>query len=316
MNSIPNEIILEEIQCPNNCSGESDLVLSGRDLLHSLPGEFNIYRCRKCGLERTTPRPSNESMGYYYPESYGPYSDNPFIPLTSNGLKGRIIDFLGLESRKLPSIAPSRMLELGCSSGGYMEYARSKGWDVQGIEFSPMAANLAIEKGFKVQIGSVENATYKPKEFNIIVAWMVMEHLHYPGVVLNKCLDWLNDDGYLVFLVPDRDSISRKLFGSLSFDTQLPTHLFHYNEKSLKILLNNFGWDIVKIKHQSNCNTFLKSLENWCSARKFIRIGNYVHFFNTSNTTRIIRLMLSVIFGLLKQSGRIEVWAKPIKKYV
>lgn len=144
---------------------------------------------------------------------------------------------------------------------------------------------------------------------------MVMEHLHHPEVVLTKCLDWLNDDGYLVFLVPDRDSISRKLFGNLSFDTQLPTHLIYYNEKSLKILLNNFGWKIIKVKHQRNCNTFLKSLEIWCTVRNYVRLVKYVESFNTFSSTRILRLTLSVIFGLVKQSGRIEVWAKPIIKH-
>lgn len=312
MNSIPKKINLEYINCPNKCSAESDLVLSGNDLLHNLPGLFHIYRCKNCGLERTSPRPSDDSIGFYYPESYGPYSDIPFLPLRAYGLKGKLFDFLGLESRKLPNVTPSRMLELGCSSGAYMEYARSIGWDVQGIEFSPKAANLAIKKGFKVHIGSVENASYEKEQFDIIVAWMVMEHLHYPELVLTKCLNWLKKDGYLVFLVPNRDSISRKLFGSLSFDTQLPTHLFHYNEKSLKILLHNFGWEIIKIKHQSNCNTFLKSIENWCIFHKKSGLLKYVKAFNNSNKTRWIRLILAVIFGKLKQSGRIEVWAKPI----
>jgi SAM-dependent methyltransferase len=312
MYEIPKNINLEEVGCPNKCVAESDLILSGNDLLHSLPGVFHIYRCKSCGLERTSPRPTSESMGYYYPESYGPYDDKPFSPIKSDGFKGKIIKLLGLESRKLPSITPNRMLELGCSSGGYMEYARSLGWDVHGIEFAEKAARLASNKGFNVHVGSVESAVFDPEQFDVIVAWMVLEHVHDPELVLKKCLSWVKKDGYLIFLVPDRNSISRRIFGRLSHDNHLPNHLYHYNSKSLKILLNNFGWDIIKVKHQRNCNTFLKSIENWCKVQNNLRLLKYVKYFNNSDKTRFIRLMLGIAFGLIKQSGRIEVWAKPI----
>ena len=125
-------------------------------------------------------------------------------------------------------------------------------------------------------------------------------------------MSWVKKDGYLIFLVPDRNSISRRIFGRLSHDNHLPNHLYHYNSKSLKILLNNFGWDIIKVKHQRNCNTFLKSIENWCKVQNNLRLLKYVKYFNNSDKTRFIRLMLGIAFGLIKQSGRIEVWAKPI----
>jgi SAM-dependent methyltransferase len=266
--------------------------------------------CSTCGLQRTSPRPTPESIGFYYPEDYGPYKDLPFKPLKSKGIKGIIFNFLGLESRQLPNIAPGNMLELGCSSGSYMEYARSIGWNVDGIEFSEKAAQIAISKGFNVQVGTVEDSIPPHKPYDIIVAWMVMEHLHEPKSVLLEIKNWIKPSGYFIFLVPDADSISRKLFKDLSFDTQLPTHLFHYTPESINLLLQNTGWVVEKITYQRNANTFLKSIEIWANKNRYSKTLNCIKWFNSSAKTSFFRLSLAVLFGVTRQSGRIEVWAR------
>lgn len=311
MTQVPRSVQLESISCPNGCIKESVEVLKGRDRLHNLPGIFSIYRCLECGLERTTPRPTPDTIGFYYPDDYGPYQSLSNRP-NRKGLKARIFKFLGLMDRRLPNVMPGRMLEIGCSSGGYMEYAKELGWEVEGIEFSASAANQAIAKGFKVQIGPVESAQAPMQPFNVIVGWMVLEHLHQPIEVLAKLRKWTANDGYLVFSVPDRDSISRRVFKSNCYDLHLPNHLFHFNIDSLRTTLKAAGWRIEKVFWQRNCNTFIKSLEYWATEKnsnitlKFIgliynyRIGSY------------FRLLLSILMGITRQSGRIEVWATPI----
>ncbi len=306
------KIELEEIDCPNKCNKEDIIVFTGKDRLHNLEGSFTILRCKKCGLERTSPRPTPTSIGYYYPEDYGPYNDVPYLTVDSSSkIKSKVIRFLGLHSRILPNVKPGKMLEIGCSSGSYMEYIRNKGWLVDGIEFSRKAAQIAINKGFDVKIGAVEDLDPSNKPYDIIVAWMVMEHLHDPIATLTKIKSWLKKDGYFVFLVPDNNSISRKLFKDLSFDTQLPTHLFHYNESSIKYLLDQNGWMIDKIYYQRNCNTFLKSLEIWCQVNKRFTLLKIVKKFNKSNYTKFVRLLFAILLGYLKESGRMEITARP-----
>lgn len=311
MSSIPSQIKIEEVPCPNGCLSSDTLVFEGEDNLHHLPGTYRIMQCNTCGLQRTSPRPTADSIGFYYPEDYGPYKDVQFKPLKGKGLKGVLLDLLGLESRKLPPMAVGKMLELGCSSGSYMEYARSIGWHVDGIEFSEKAANVAIAKGFNVQVGAVESSAPPNQPYDLITAWMVMEHLHEPHLVLNKLKKWLKPDGYFVFLVPDANSISRKLFKDLSFDTQLPTHLFHYTPESLDVLLNKNGWKIEKVVHQRNANTFLKSIEIWANKKRRPRVLKLIKTINSSPRLNSLRLLLSFVFGITRQSGRIEVWARP-----
>lgn len=306
---------MEKIDCPNGCQSKSKLVFKGDDNLHNLPGNFQILICNNCKLQRTSPRPVSESIGFYYPDQYGPYMDTIYKENNNNkGLKSYISKILGMKYRTLPNVKIGKMLELGCAAGSYMEFAKSKGWDVEGIEFSPKAASIARLKGFKVHTGTVEDAPRPSKAYDIIVAWMVMEHLHEPHLVLRKLKKWISPNGYFVFLVPDANSISRKVFKDLSFDTQLPTHLFHYEPESLKILLKNNGWEITRIFHQRNANTFLKSIETWSHKKKKNNINKFIKWLNNSHKASIIRSILHLLFGLTKQSGRIEVWARPITK--
>jgi len=311
MTQVPSTVKLEHISCPNGCIQESKEVLKGRDRLHNLPGTFSIVRCPECGLERTNPRPTPDTIGFYYPDEYGPYQATQTRAQTS-GAKARIYSILGLEDRKLPKIPPGRMLEIGCSSGSYMEYARDRGWEVEGIEFSPSVADKARSKGFEVQSGPVESASPPKNPFNVIVGWMVLEHLHQPIEVLRKLRSWTSRDGLLIVSVPDRDNIARRIFGSNSYDLQLPTHLFHFNPQSLEKTLNTAGWKVERIFWQRNCNTLMKSIEYWATERDFRFTNRLINASKTGRISSHIRTLLGILLGITKQSGRIEVWATPI----
>jgi hypothetical protein len=60
------------VGCPLGCPPDDEPVLQAIDELHGLPGRFSVVRCRSCKLMRTSPRPTLESIGQYYPDPYGP----------------------------------------------------------------------------------------------------------------------------------------------------------------------------------------------------------------------------------------------------
>lgn len=307
----PN-IDLEDVVCPNGCPIGSKIVLKDRDRLHNAPGIYSVYECQTCSLQRTTPRPTPSSMHHFYPDDYGPYSDKPFSIGRTRGFKGMFYKLFKLNTRVLP-LKSGSMLELGCSSGSYMEYAKSEGWDVEGVEYSINAAKVAIDKGFKVHVGALEDIPNCDKKFDLIVAWMVMEHLHQPVQVLNNLNSWLKDDGYLVFLVPDSNGLSRKLFNNLSYDLHLPNHLFHYNAKSIEILLEKTNWKLERIFWQRNCTSILGSFVHWSKENEkssYLKVARWLSF---SRLASPIRLVFSIILGATKQSGKMEIWARPVK---
>lgn len=310
--SLPSGVVLEWVDCPNGCQDGDVLVMTGHDLLHHIPGVFTIYRCNHCGLQRTTPRPTPNTIGNYYPTDYAPYHSQADTKSGSmRVVKNWLKPMLGLRSRVLPPVRTGRMLELGCSSGNYMQEARNAGWQVEGIEFSPEAASVARGKGFSVRVGAIEEMEPTGTDYDLITAWMVLEHLHEPVSVLRKLRSWVKPDGYLVALVPSADSLSRTLFDVRSYDVQLPTHLFHYTPRTLGLVLANAGWKVEKVRWQRNCITLLNSFELWAEDRKNSFLKGLARWLRVGKVSAPIRVGLNLILGLTRQSGRIEVWARP-----
>lgn len=303
---------VESVMCPNGCSGEDSLVTIGHDRLHGIAGEFTVVRCRQCGLERTNPRPTPETIGNYYPTEYAPYHSRITTEQTQSKIKIWLRTFLGLETRQLPPVTPGRMLEVGCASGSYMEQMQSMGWQVEGIEFAESAASVARAKGFKVQTSSLEEADNPSKPYDVIAAWMVLEHLHEPVKALARMREWIQPNGYLVALVPDSRSLAKTIFKERCYDWQLPTHLFHYTPKTLQIVLKNAGWKLERVVWQKNCNTLLWSAEYWAKEMQHPNILRLVQWIRKSNKAGKIRLLLGWLLGVTHQSGRIEIWAKPM----
>jgi SAM-dependent methyltransferase len=311
MKNVPESVVLEDVPCPNGCTQESLKILTGCDHLHNLPGEFSIYRCQGCGLERTTPRPTPETIGYYYPDEYAPYQSASLSSVKRSSSKNLIVEWLGLETRLLPSLKPGRMLEIGCSSGNYMQYAKALGWHVEGIEFSAHAAAVARNKGFSVQVGAVEKAQPPSQPYDVVVGWMVLEHLHQPVEVLAKLKEWTSKSGYLIISVPDGKNIARKFFRSRCYDLHLPNHLFHFNAESIEETLRVAGWNVERIVWQRNCNTLLMSLEYWATEgdrKSWLKLARWLRL---GDGAKYIRILLSTVLGMFRQSGRIEVWARP-----
>jgi SAM-dependent methyltransferase len=311
MRNFPEGVELESVPCPNGCPPDDRKVLEGQDRLHGIPGRFTVVRCGRCGLMRTDPRPTPKTIGAYYPSQYGPYhaTGAPMPPVT--GVKARVVQWLGLNSRTLPPVAPGRMIEIGCASGAYMETVRRAGWAVEGIEYSDDAAQIARARGFAVQTASVESAADPSQPADVIAAWMVIEHLHDPLAALNKLRRWVRPDGYLIASVPDAGGTLLGLFGSYRYDLHLPNHLFHFTPTTLAQLLAASGWRVERVFWQRNCNTLLWSAEYLCADKGMPRLAAALRNLRESRRFGRVRIALASMLGLTRQSGRIEVWARP-----
>lgn len=308
----PKEVILEDVKCPIGCSKNDEVVLTGRDRLHDLPGQFSIVKCRTCGLMRTNPRPTPATIGAYYPADYAPYHSSTLEEKSSkSGIKAWLRHLFELNARMLPPVPPGRMLEVGCSSGSYMEQAKRLGWEVEGIEFSEEVAAVARGKGFNVQSGSLEQAKAPETQYDVITAWMVLEHLHEPVNALRKTLAWVQPNGYLIASVPDSGSLAKTLFSERCYDLQLPSHLFHYTPKTLKFVLANAGWDLERVFWERNCNTLLWSFEYWATEKNRPNTLKFAKWLRLSKGAGRVRMILGILLGITRQSGRIEIWARP-----
>jgi len=312
----PENVMLEQVSCPLGCSNNDEVVLTGRDLLHDLPGEFTVVKCRTCGLMRTTPRPTPETIGFYYPDDYGPYLGtqvNQATPTSSikELLKPLVKRVFNFNTQRLPSLAPGRMLEVGCASGAFLHQMTSQGWQVQGIEFSEKAAQAAAQLGYRVHTGPLETAPPPEESFDLIVGWMVLEHLHDPVGGLQKLREWAKPGAWLVLSVPNSASLEFRLLKEKWYALQVPTHLHHFTPETLGRVLQAGGWTLEKVHHQRVLSNLIASAGYVLRDKGYARLGRkFIDFPEQGGRWVYALYPLAWLFSVFGQTGRMTVWAR------
>lgn len=311
---------LENVSCPMGCSAGDDLVCTGRDMLSGLPGVFSVVRCRECGLMRTNPRPTQATIGYYYPDDYGPYripgaaslerKSSGFFRRLLRSLHHSIVDY---KTVAMPDMEPGRMLEIGCASGAFLHIMSDKGWRVEGIEFSSSAAKAAIDAGYPVHVGSLECAPKPAEPVDLIVGWMVVEHLHDPVASLRKMREWIKPGGWLVISVPNAGSFEFRVFGQNWYALQLPTHLYHFTPTTIERLLRKSGWIVEGVHHQRVINNLIASIGYSLRQRQCNWLGNALVRLAESGgrLSSLVFYPIALLLARFGQAGRMTIWARP-----
>ena len=317
---IPDGICTEYPPCPNGCASDDVALFTAQDRLNGLPGEFQVVRCRHCGLIRTAPRPTAASIGHYYPESYSPYATTEVTGERTPRKRGLLFRIARAVSKRLvelntevtPDIPKGRMLEIGCASGSFLAHMAAQGWAVEGIEFGESAAAKARAAGFRVQVSSIESAVDPDEPFDLVVGWMVVEHLHDPVAALTKLASWVAPGAWLAISTPNAASLDFRLFRRAGYALQVPTHLYHFSPTTLSALLARSGWSVERVYHQRILGNYLGSigllLEDLNAPRSLSEF-----FKNLPARRGYLNHALYPLAWLLShfgQTGRITVWAR------
>jgi SAM-dependent methyltransferase len=317
MTPYPPEIELEDIPCPLGCNSQDEKVLVGRDWLHQLPGEYFVVKCRSCGLLRTNPRPTVDTIGYYYPEDYGPYLGTVIHAPDGDALrlpawKKLLLPLFRWNTERLPDLPPGRLLEIGCASGQFLHGMAQRGWVVKGVEPSAKAAENARRAGHDVFQGSFEAMPVDEPSYDLIVGWMVLEHLHDPVRALQKMHRLAKSGGYLVISMPNAGSLEFRVFRQHWYALQVPNHLFHYTPRTLKRVLERGGWRMERIFHQRVLSNIAASTGH--VLKELVRLPRvadvFLDFPNMAGISHYLAYPPAFLLSLFGQTGRMTVWAR------
>jgi SAM-dependent methyltransferase len=231
--------------CPVCGKSGAQQWLQAPDRFHGRREKYTLLRCPSCSLVWLTHPPKPEEMNQHYTEAYD-----------------RLISTAGEYSpvrwrERNAALAPHRqsgtLLDLGCSSGAFLQSLTGKDWNLYGIEMSADSAKKAREKtGAKVFVGDILEAQFPAESFDVVTCFDVLEHLYEPRKIAAKVAGWLRPGGIFYVLVPNVDSAEGRVFGSYWHGLELPRHLFHYSPASLKFLAQSVGLREVSVETRRN----------------------------------------------------------------
>jgi SAM-dependent methyltransferase len=220
--------------------------LRAPDRLHGRPVKYTLVRCPVCSLVWLIHAPKPAEMRLHYTDAYQKLISGAGGPNPARRWRDRKTT-LGKYKQS------GRLVDLGCSSGSFLECMRSESWNLCGIEMSAEEARTAEARtGAQVFVGNVPDAPFAPESFDVITCFDVLEHMHEPRRVMAKVREWLKPGGIFYVQVPNIDSAEGRVFGSYWHGLELPRHLFHYSPASLKFLAESAGLRPVLLETRRN----------------------------------------------------------------
>lgn len=213
---------------------------------------FRRVSCRACGLVGLDPMPGPELWPLMYSDEYfAAYS------VHHSSCKGYIAgrEIAAAVSRKrLDKIGQhcktGRLLDVGCAGGHFLAAARERGYEVIGVEYSPVMAKYARSTyGLEVLGGDFLEAQLSGN-FDVVHMEDVLEHLSDPLAVLTKIGDVLALDGSLVVDGPleRQPSLSLALtevnlwLRNVPDPEMAPAHIWQFTLRTQRLLLERAGF--------------------------------------------------------------------------
>jgi SAM-dependent methyltransferase len=224
---------MEEVNCPI-CEK------SRGDPLHP-EDSFQMVRCSSCQFIFLNPRPTIESLHYFY-QKYLP-EEQSSIESWEKMMKSIFRRAANLLIRYRRN---GRLLDVGSGFGFFVAEMKNRGWEAVGVEISQKALDYARNVlGLTVHPGPLEKVGFPDNDFDAVTAFYVIEHLSHPMAFLRECHRVLKPGGLLLLRYPHTTPIKNLLhfFGIKNRLYDLPAHLSDFSPKIIQQCLERIGFE-------------------------------------------------------------------------
>ena len=152
--------------------------------------------------------------------------------------------------------APERihLLDVGCSSGAFVHTAVRLGFDAEGVDPAPAAAQAARVAGLKVEKGLLHEVGYAEHSFDAVTLFEVIEHVRDPIALLRECHRILRPGGVLMVGTGNCDSWTAHALGARWEYLDISRHGGHisfFNPGSLRLAARRTGFTPLRLVTRS-----------------------------------------------------------------
>ncbi len=261
------------------------------------PGRWTLHECGGCGCAYLDPRPSAAtlSLAYerYYTHGSGPaasilarlrqgiqdaYLNARYGTSYPNALPGaqylaillpRIRSYLVVSfARHLgdASGGNTRLLDVGCGNGAFLQCAARLGWDAEGVDSDAAAVAAARAAGCRAMQGNLNELPFEKARYRHITLNHVIEHVDDPIALLRRCFELLAPGGRLWLETPNLRSFGHQVFGAAWRGLEPPRHLVLFDRRSLSFALARAGFSDIEFRAHPAVTLFI-----WEESRRIAR---------------------------------------------
>lgn len=244
-----------------------------------------VMRCATCGLYYANPRWKSEHFfGRYTPEYWTQYADT--VKHTALDVGANYARWLPYLTTMHASRVSNRILDVGCATGEFLLAAKQHGWQVYGVETSPIGAERARQlTGGEVHAGTLDTATFPDGYFDVVTLWDVIEHLQDPRASLKRIAHLVRQGGILCITTPNIRSLAFWLLGPEWAPIGPNDHLYYFAPRTLARLLTDCRFSIYVMHTMA---TELASWQQWLRPPLLQRLAPILRSASSPVTNRLL----------------------------
>ena len=230
-----------------------------------------FFQCHQCGVYYQYPPITPEEEKKFYAMEFekfmacrsglsgGWQSPEEHIQANASQLERRF-KYL---SQVLPTNAALNICEIGCSSGFMLYPLKEKGHEVMGVEPSGVFGDFLKSQNisFVSDLDELFDRNEPRQRFDLLLHFFVLEHIRDPVEFLKKNLQLVNNDGIIVFEIPNAADPLVTVYNLPSFERFYwsVAHHWYFTEKALAYVLDqlNCSYEILKDQRYDLSNHFM-----------------------------------------------------------
>ena len=223
----------------------------------------NILKCKNCGLVFLELKKLKKEVESFYKKAYREVNSLPQKsaeemfndPVIRHDCKNRI-EWI---KKQYGNIKGKRILEIGSSSGYFLDTLSSAGAKVVGVELTEDYADYAKKIGFTIYTKPIEDIGFK-NEFDLVVSFHTLEHVSDPMSVIHATMLSVIKGGGFMGEVPNQDDWRIGIFDNyvvkrFHYD---PFHYYYFSPKTITSYLKKCGFNKIILETVERYNSLIQ----------------------------------------------------------
>jgi len=209
------------------------------------PEHYQIVRCKTCKTIRSNNILEEEATNKLYSSSEYLYGEETkFAAETYMGI---------IEQIRERFSESSRILEIGCGSGFFLEKLQGKGFeDFVGVEPSSDCIRYSNDAVKSHIINDIfKSGNFRPASFDLAVCFHTIDHLYSPEAFVDEVKNIMKPGGYFVCVCHDVSAWSAKVLGESSFVFDIE-HVHLFDKRTMRDFLERRGFVVERIGSLTN----------------------------------------------------------------